>query len=328
MKERFAYIDFLRAFSILGVIAIHTLSFSLTNKTNFFLWNSLQFIVAAFVFCSGFVHGHYASKFNSSANTFSWFKKRAIRILMPFYIYFCVHFFLFILFPTFFTHFGFQKNTPYIFGSIFLYGGINAGWLPLLFLELTLLTPFFFFLRKKHLLLLYLAGSLAITFVGTLWFFPYSLYRETMWISWSLIFLLGLFSQKLRHSTRIFLGLAIGCGLLFLILFSLWPSLHHSLNFTDNKYPPNLYYLSFAVAGTSLFFIISKNVVKYIPQWMYEYVSKKSYSLFFIHYIVLDFLLNMRCVANVVLLFLLTVGISICISVGLGKASILVKSQK
>ncbi|HYK08509.1 MAG TPA: acyltransferase [Candidatus Eisenbacteria bacterium] len=317
MKERFVYIDFIRALSIIGVIAIHTLSFSLGSSINLFIWNFLQFVVGAFVFCSGFVHSHYESKFTSFPVIFSWYKKRAIRILLPFYIYFCVHFLLFFFFPTFFTHFGLQKSFSYIVGSIFLYGGINASWLPLLFLQLTVLTPLLFLLNKKRILWIYIICCVIVTAVGTLWFVPYSWYRGTMWIGWSLIFLLGILAPKIKSTGKLFAGLTLLGTILSSFLLFLFSNFHHSINFTDNKYPPNLYYLSYAVAGTSLLFLLSKKFIPVIPEWTYEYISKKSYSLFFIHYIVLDFILNSFHRLGSLAIFIITVLISLIISVAI-----------
>ena len=314
MKQRVLFIDFLRAFSIVGVIAIHTLSFSLENATHLLVWNFLQFVVVIFILCSGFVHGHYDTKLISFSKTIMWYKKRFVRIILPFYIYFAIHYILFFLFPGIFTHFGLQRNIPYIIGSLFFYGGINTNWLPLLFLELTLVTPFLFFLQKKRIVWTYIIFALVIMSVGTIWFFPYSLYKVLMWIPWSLIFLLGLFSARAKYTTKLFSALVLIGSIVFGILFFLWPGLHHVRNFTDNKYPPNAYYISYAVALTAASFLISKNIIYFIPSWIYEYISKKSYSLFFIHFIVLDFLEGIKVTRNVFILFFYVLSSSVIVS--------------
>src|SRR5437879_5407579 len=65
---------------------------------------------------------------------------------------------------------------------------------------------------------------------------------------------------------------------------------HHSLLFYDNKYPPTLYYLSFGIVLTMLSSLLlsliqfPENIQKVL-----SLISKNSYGLFFVHYIVLDF---------------------------------------
>lgn len=294
--ERFSYIDLVRATSIVGVMIIHTLSFHLSSPIALFFWNSLQFVVAAFVFSSGYVHAHYFEKLISFKSVFLWYKKRAIRMLMPFYIYFFVHFILFLIFPSIFTHFGMHKSINFIAGSIFLYGGMNTNWLPLLFLEMTILTPIFFFLYRKGMMRWYITLAIIFLIIHTIFLFPYNTYKLTMWIPWSLIFIVGLFSFIFKSESykKFFLFASVMGGIIFLILFPVWQHLLRSVNFSDNKYPPNLYYLSFALSGTGILFLLSKKLVMYIPKWVYMYVSQKSYSLFFIHFIFLDMIITFQ----------------------------------
>jgi len=47
-RKRFDEIDFLRFIGIIGIIAIHILTYSLTGFLNKFLWNNLQFVVIFF----------------------------------------------------------------------------------------------------------------------------------------------------------------------------------------------------------------------------------------------------------------------------------------
>lgn len=327
-KERLEYIDLLRALSIVGVMVIHTLSFYLSNPLNLFFWNSFQFVVASFVFCSGIVHAHYRQSLQSIFAIVDWYKKRLSRILFPFYLYFFIHFFLFLLFPFIFNHFGMQKSVGFFIGSLLLYGGINSDWLPLLFVELTLLTPCIFYFYTKHLLSWFVIGLLIVSGFGTIYLFPYSIYKAEMWVGWSLIFILGLFLHKIRTKWVIFLGIISGG--FFVWLFFLWNNLHRSINFTDNKYPPNFYYLSFALCMTLIFFVLAQRIVQYIPQWVYGYISKKSYSLFFIHFIILDILISFQKVWNlsIAVEIILVVGLSIGVSFILDNLIFLVHRQR
>ncbi|HXS15385.1 MAG TPA: acyltransferase [Candidatus Saccharimonadales bacterium] len=322
--ERYSYIDLVRAVSIIGVMIIHTLSFHLSSPIALLFWNFLQFVVAAFVFCSGYVHAHYFDRLVSLKSVFKWYKKRTIRMLLPFYIYFIVHFLLFLIFPSVFTHFGMHPSVSFVIGSLLLYGGINTNWLPLLFLEMTLLTPILFFLYRRRAMKWYIGLASIFLIIHTIFLFPYSMYKLLMWIPWSLIFIVGLFSFVFKNTSykKLFIFLSILSGILFLLLFPLWPHLSRSVNFSDNKYPPNLYYLSFALSGTGVLFLFSIKIVSFIPQWLYMYVSQKSYSLFFIHFIFLDLIMTLQqkySLLTIPVELVLVIGSSIVMSLLLDK---------
>ncbi len=292
-KNRIAFVDTLRAFSLLGVVIIHTLSFHLTSTTTIFFWNILQFVVVAFIFCSGLVAAHYESAFVNTQAIYSWYKKRLGRLYLPFLVYFVIHFSLFFVFPRFFTHFGLQKNITFFLMSLTLFSGTNTNWLPLIFIELTVLTPLLFFLQRVKYLWLYILFALCITSFFTIFTFPYVLYRYVMWIPWSLIFLLGLYYSKQREVYKRILFLF--CVGIFSGIYIFYTFFHKSLLFYDNKYPPTLYYLSFGIVCTMFFSSLfsSLSFPQSIQKFL-QHISKNSYSLFFIHYIVLDFLESTR----------------------------------
>ena len=76
------------------------------------------FVVVAFVFCSGFVlSAIYQNSFSSIKQTLSWYKKRFIRLVVPFYIYLIVHYSLWILFPNIFSGLGLVKNLDFFVKS-------------------------------------------------------------------------------------------------------------------------------------------------------------------------------------------------------------------
>lgn len=287
-KSRLLFIDNLRAFSLFGVMVIHIFSFHLTNSVTSFFWNYLQFVVVAFVFCSGIVSAHYESKLATFSSVLSWYKKRLGRLYMPFFVYFIIHFFLFFFFPNIFTHFGMQHGWSFFFLSLSLLGGINTNWLPLIFLQLTLLVPFVLFLKRKNLLWIFILVVGSITLGFTLFHFPYTYYRFVMWVPWSLILLLGLlYPQKSKGK---FLLLLISISLYFVaFLFLLFQK--RSILFYDNKYPPTFYYLGYGsfltIIFSSFFSLITFPI---FIQKLLSYISKNSYAIFFIHYIVLDFL--------------------------------------
>ncbi len=301
-KSRFLNIDFLRALSILGMIAIHTLSYNMHTSLQIFLWDWLHFVVIGFVFCSGYVNASsYSEKIINLQTLLGWYKKRLLRLLIPFYIYLIVHYSLWIIFPKYLSGLDLKKTIPYFLNSALLVSGDNLNWLVLLFLQITVIFPLLMYiLNKKKALITYLTISLLITFSFGVWnFHPY--YRLIMWIPWSLILVLGIYTYKLdqkisnlkiqliRYSKVVFIS-----AILYLIFYALWVHLDKSLILINNKYPPNLYYLFYGISVSfiililgTLYFMKATILEKFIT-----FISTNSYQLFFIHFIILDIILT------------------------------------
>lgn len=288
-KKRFEHIDFLRAIGIVGVIVIHTLSRNLVNQTNYFFWNWLHFVEVAFVFCSGYVlTALYKDKLTSLSMTFSWYKKRLLNLLVPYWIYLAVHYLLMFFFPGFFSGLGLKLSSEFIIKSVTLVEGIDLSWLPLLFMQLTLLFPILLFLsNKRKLLIAFILLIVGFITFFTLFTFPRSDYRWVMWIGWSLVLMLSMYISKKDDSKK--LGLISLMSLIGFIGLSLILSdFHKSLQLTDNKYPPNFYFLAYGMIFTPLLIIMSKIPLVGRLKSFYKFLSVNSYALYFIHYIVLD----------------------------------------
>lgn len=296
------HIDFLRAFAILAVIVIHVFSDNLTNKLNFYIWNYLHVIIVGFVFCSGYVlyagYGHKLTKFSL---ILSWYKKRLIRLIVPFYWYLLAHYGLMLIFPKFFSGLGLTLSRDFIFQSITLIGGSNLNWLPLLFLQLAILFPLLvvIFHKFRKLFWTYIGVAILITVGFTIWQFPYNHYREVMWIPWSLFLVIPWYfvlREQKKKSSLVYFFLAMISAVCFVVLFVTWQHIGRSLTLIDNKYPPNLFYISYEAAGS--FFLLGISFWSIFQNKcfvrIYQYISKESYGLFFIHYIVLDFVLSLN----------------------------------
>lgn len=286
---------------MIGVVAIHVFSDNLINPLNTLIWNYLHFVIVAFVFCSGYVlYAIYAPRLTSLRSIFAFYKKRLIRLLLPFYWYLVAHYALLFFFPNFFSGLGLQFSWKYIFQTLTLSGGLGLNWLPLLFLELAVLFPLLLlaFREKRILFWAYIFFAVLFTTGITVWQFPYAQYREVMWIPWSVFFILPWYfymQEQKKPSAKIYYFLSV-IGLLdFFLLFVIWKHLGRSLTLIDNKYPPNLYYLSYGVFGSFLFLGLAVlPVFKKGFSKAYLFISKVSYNLFFIHFIALDFILKVN----------------------------------
>src|SRR3989338_1690397 len=121
-----------------------------------------------------------------------------------------------------------------------------------------------------------------------------------MWIPWSFVLLFSI-SAYLKESgdkkklesiiRRLLVGLV--ALVLFILLFLFWDT-KGSTNLTSHKYPPDLYFLFYGIGMSSLVSIIGyvsffkNSLVKNIV----TFVSKQAYLFFFIHFIVLDFVIT------------------------------------
>ena len=198
-KSRAFSIDILRAVSIIGVMVIHSLALFLGPTAINQTWNYLEFVVITFVFCSGYVT--WLSFTRGNIHLVPWYKKRFVRLYVPYLLYAGVYIVL---------HKS-AMTTPFILSSVFLTGGVDVGWLALLFLQLALVTPLLVWIAKdakKYTIALFVTAIFALVTI----FLPISssYSRAIAWFPWSFIYLLGMGIAKfdLKRNKHIFICLA------------------------------------------------------------------------------------------------------------------------
>lgn len=274
--------DFLRGTAIVVMIFTHCTACYLSNKTAYALWNLSHFVVPIFLFVSSYLF-FQKYKNGKEIGVFEYIKRRIPRLITPYYIFLAV----FILLALFLEP---KKLTPSFFlGALTITGGIDINWLVLLFVYLSVLLPIFVYMQnhKKTWFFIYFIISLLTSLVLLVYVLPTS-YKLYMWIPWSLIIYFSLFLQINEDKPQYMLYGITGCAILFLITRFIRISTHQSLIFYTNKYPPNLHYLSYGMIWTSILFSLAPYVSgsSLIMKPM-RFISKNSYSLFFIHYIVI-----------------------------------------
>jgi len=300
MDHKNPIIDILRSWSILIVMLTHALVPFLGNPSISTLWNYLHFSVVAFVFCSGF--GTIASFMRNTAkngSAFQWILQRFFRLYIPFALYILVYWILTYLFPHVFRGQDFIPTPAFIMSSFSLTGGASMAWLPILFLELTILTPLYaVLLQNKKRLPIVFGGLLGISLLTVFFPLPASSSRITAWMFWGLIYLAGgastmLLSDPVRMKKimRIVAGTFI---LLHLVLFYYLRTSHLSTTLTSHKYPPDLFYFSYGIGINALilfFLTLFPTPLKIMS--MVRFLARNSYSLLFIHWIALDGTIHM-----------------------------------
>lgn len=284
MKKRLFEIDDIRGISIIVMILIHTNVYFLQNPISYTTLEISQFAVVAFIFCSSYLF--YQKKQEYSWRTFFFHLwSRIKRLIIPYWIFFIVYYLLLLIKEPK------KLTTFYLIQNIFVIGGIDFNWLVLLFIQMAILMPFISYLAEKRKKLLYVYTALA--FFSSLIFLKYTplpYYRSIMWLPWSLVLVYTFYFDRMWKSKKIFFLITLlSAGIFIITQQFILPSLHHSLYMYNNKYPPNIYHLTYGFFSVNILFFLSKLGVfshKY-TRTIIHFFSLYSYSLFFIHLLVI-----------------------------------------
>lgn len=282
--KRHIHIDTLRGISMLMIILTHTTSYFLKDSLANFLWNASQFSVTVFIFCS-----FYLFFKNPPIRTFPYLKKRFLRLFIPYII------FLLFFIPLQFLHDP-RSMTMHTAMQYFTLttAGNDLSWLVLLFIQLSFVGIIIQKIHKNKLLFhLFLVSC----FLSTLFLLaPRSLggvgisnFKLVMWLPWSLIIFFTYFFTNHEKSKTFLKKMLLATGWIFLILNAVQIAyLYHPLLY-DNKYPPNLYHLSYGIFWTCLLILLERQgIFNYSPlRSLLHFLSKYSYPIFFIHFLLL-----------------------------------------
>ncbi len=291
--SRSYHIDVLRAIATVLIIVTHVFQYHLGGFFNTFIWNYVHFAVVLFVFCSVSVLLPSMERMDMNvASLLSWSKRRFLRLIKPFYAYIAAHSLLILLLPSVFNGNGLKLTPEFLYDSITLSGGINFNWLVLLFIEIALVFPLIYKVSQRRSWSI-TWGIVSFSFIVATLLFPElrTSYRLIMIIGWSLIVLLSIhIAQGKLKAFHVFLGAFAAFSLLLIMPESYLVGANLSTRLIDHKYPPDIYYLSYATMMSMSVYFLGKT--KFWEQmWLKEtisFISMHSYEIFFIHYIVLD----------------------------------------
>ncbi len=279
MNNRLEHVDTVRGISMLAMILIHTNAYFLHDRTANALWNACQFAVPAFVFCSSYLF--YRKESHSHvAHTFRYYRKRIIRLLVPYYVFLGAYCGLLAVFEPEALTIGFITR------SALLTGGIDLNWMVALFLLISLALPALMWLVRNHRFgfIMYALAASASASLLLMFQSPVN-FRFVMIVPWSLIILASWVVARHERSKKSLFVIAAFWMVIYLLSREVLVWTGKSLVQFDNKYPPNLFHLSYGLAGTVSLLITSgvwdyfrpvKNVI--------HYLSVHSYAVFFIHF--------------------------------------------
>lgn len=276
-------IDILRGLAVFAMILIHTNTYFLNNKIAYYLWDYSQFAVPVFVFCSAFVFFKISAVKNDTYN-FEYFKKRLSRLFIPYDIFLIFYLpYLYFTKPT-------TLDLTYFLKSIFILGGIELNWLVMLFTFFTFLMPLTQYVSKKNkpLLGILFMSAWCVGILLLFFKFPYH-YRWIMWLPWSVIVIFSWFFARFEDRKWMKEVVIVLSGLTFFLTWNIQHALNHSLNQFGNKYPPNLFHLSYGILGITVLYVLAKKgIFNFSPlKKMLLFLSTYSYEIFFIHFFIL-----------------------------------------
>ena len=277
MQTRDISIDILRAIAMLGLIAAHVFT------TNDFVLQLRSFDVPMMVFLSGVVYS--ASIKNNNQSYFAYIFKRFVRIIIPTWI-----------FITF--YFGVIKHDN-IHNFLSYYSLLTNWyvWIMRVFFIIAIISP----VITKHLDSLsnkkcYIVIYFFLVLNEILCGFPiaYGGMRviAIMNIAYVLVFCLGYIIN--RTTTRSIHTFIIILSTLYVIicLFYLYKTGEYILTNTQ-KYPPQLYYLSYALAWIYGLWLLKKSIVSFTNKLHLNgtlvFIGSHTMWIYFWHIVILDF---------------------------------------
>lgn len=281
-KKRLTEIDDIRGISIIVMIMIHTNAYYLSIPASFAAVELTQFAVIGFIFCSAYLFFKKQGEL-LLRDFFSHFWKRVKRLILPYYAFLSAYsLFFFLSQPK-------KLTASYFVSNLTLTGGIDFNWLVLLFIEFAFLMPFILWLYRNHrrIYILYMA----LAFVSSVIFLthtPLPWYRSIMWLPWSLVLGYALHMDDVWKRKWLFVAVTVLLFVLFVLPRQLvLVPLELSLRMYDNKYPPNLYHLAYSMFCFNFIYFLSKaGVFRPVQQFIHFY-SINSYSIYFIHLLVI-----------------------------------------
>ena len=281
ISSRNTTIDFLRGLAVVLMIFIHATAYFLNQKYVYVLWDYSHFVVPLFIFCSAYVA---FQRKDATSISFTQIFKRLRRLLVPYYIFTVV---LMLLFG-----FVLHKEVSYqfILNWLLLGSERDVGWLVVLFVYVIFLIPIIVRAAKFLLLGNFLIKIVWLIPILLLFSPPIASFRLMMWAPWAafLIFVYWFVQneEKRWFPWNVLVLFTVG----FLLSRFILISSNHTLVFTENKYPPNFYYLSYGIVIITLlyyfhrFLTMKKLFASWLQKW-FDFLSRHSYSLFFIHFL-------------------------------------------
>lgn len=281
-NNRYREIDELKAIGIFFIILVHSIQQTARTSFSAKLANISQFAVPVFVFCSCLLYAKISGKYASS--TLIYVARRVWRLLKPYYI------FLIFYLPLTGVLTLKSIDIKHAISLLLVWAPTNEpDWAVLLFIYVSCLTLLarYLYHRARPVFWLYVAAAIASAGFLLQHTYPFG-FRSIMWLSWSLVVLFGFFVKKYEDRRWLYPVILIIPAIVFFGSYLILNQAGQPLSFYANKYPPNLYFLSYGVLASAVFYIASRvGFFSIIPRQIVAFFSINSYSIYFVHFILI-----------------------------------------
>ncbi|WP_273839321.1 acyltransferase [Providencia rettgeri] len=282
------YWDNWKGLAIIAVVMIHVLgqtaSFpldSLNNLFGVFFRQFINFPVAMFFFFSG-----YFTPKDRPSNYIEFYKKRMVRILIPYLVWTAIYIPIYVLNGSF--------SVSKIASYIFLGTGISIGYFVIALAQLIIITPLLYIVKSKGWQTIFVAISLITSIVFTYYFqleststkmsqYPLNAIPFFVWLPF---YALGFYISKSNNSFNIKSNKLLICYCLFVILSLLEASYWMSTNrdFSVSQLKVTSYFASIAIC----LYAVSRHKKANENSYM-AWLGKSSYFIYLSHIFVLTF---------------------------------------
>ena len=251
MKEnKIIYIDYLRGLGILLIILAHVCK-------NPYIMQLRNFDVPLMVVISGYLAIESYKKFmNKDRSILKYYWKRTVRLLIPTWIFLTV---FFLIIKIAFINKTYPYDTSQILRSFLLIDGIGYVWVIRVYLMCAYITPLILYFNEKiknDRLKLLIGITIYIIYELFVYFKinklnPLFEFIIAYIIPYGLIYSLGMISRKINYKRNTLISIIF--LIIFIISFIIINSINGLFQSTQTmKYPPRIYYISYALFVTFL----------------------------------------------------------------------------
>lgn len=303
-KGRDNTIDILRSFALIAIILIHC------HPDNIIIHQLTEFNVPMMVFLSGISYALSTKKETYGAYCLKRFK----RLILPTWIFiWCYGIILSLISSNFMAKFIFFNSIFYTYWYV---------WIIRVFFLIALLAPLFkryidsinnLKLVIVQLSFIYICYELIIRFVNTeslLW----DIFAQI--IPYSMFFILGMVSMKMKERDFYILSI-IGILMFSIIACYNYFTLHTFIVTSTFKYPPQIYYSSFAIAVISILWIIRKSIERIMKvihgriSIFLQYIGSHTIWIYFWHIPVVEYFINTNSDIHYMVKFIIAMSFAV-----------------
>ncbi len=278
--SRIIYIDYLKLIGLLSIILAHVCN-------NPYIMQIRNFDVPLMVIVSGFLAcGSYKRSMKKDKSLIKYYWKRITRLLIPTWIFLT---FYFLIMKIAYINRGYPYDSNRILRSYLLIDGIGYVWVIRVYLMCSLITPLIFYLNNKiksnniKLLILttiYVLYELFVYFnINKL--NPVFSYIIAYIIPYGIIYILGMISKNTDY--KIDGKISFAFLIIFIVSFFIINLKNGFFQSTQiMKYPPRMYYISYALFASFLLLCISKRI-KLKEFKLIDFISRSSLWIYLWH---------------------------------------------